>query len=202
MRITCPGCHKQLNVPASVAGMKVRCSGCKKVVAVPRRVSAGDTDPVPAPGPRGAVAPGMRCAACQAEALRALPANSFSRHPGYVCSACGAAMRPPGSSGMYVLAIVLGGFVVLLGVGLGAVVLVTARYPKGWTLGPVGLAGLGVVTATWAVRQLRLPTPLDAPPGTSRLLLWLLVGLAVVAVPACVVGGLLIAVLYYLQEMM
>jgi hypothetical protein len=202
MRITCPGCRKQLNVPASVAGMKVRCSGCKKVVAVPRRAPAGDTDPVPRPGPRGAAAPGMRCAACQAEALRALPANPFSRHPGYVCAACGATMRPPGSTVPYVAAIVVGGLAVLLGVALGAVVLLGARHPRGLMVGPIGLVSLGVAAATWAFRQLRLPVPLDAPAGTSRTLLWILLVLAGLALPFLVVGCLLLAVLYYLQEML
>jgi hypothetical protein len=202
MRITCPGCRKRLNVPASVAGMKVRCSGCKKVVAVPGRAAAADTDPVPVPDRRGAPVRDMRCAACRTPALRALPANQFSRHPGYVCTACGATMRPPGSTAMYVVAIVLGGLGVLVAVVLVAIFLMAARYPVGLLIGPVSLASLGGVTATWAFRQLRLPVPLDAPAGTSRLLLWLLVGLAVLAVPVLAVGCLLFAVLYYLQEMM
>ena len=111
-------------------------------------------------------------------------------------------MRPPGSAALYVLAIVLGGFVVLLGVALGAVVLAAEHPVRRGLVGPLSLAVLGVAAVVWAIRELRLPTPLDAPVRPSRLGRWLLLGLALLALFALVCGGGLFAVLYYLQEMM
>ena len=124
MIVICPGCGKKLKVPDGAAGKKARCPGCSKVVTVPGEPvaapappSAGRASPAETAPATAANAPasGMRCAACKAPGIEALPPNKFSRRPGYVCPGCGAKMRPPGSIGGYVFAIALGGFASLLG---------------------------------------------------------------------------------------
>src|SRR5262245_27694149 len=116
MVLTCSECGKKLTVPESAAGKKVRCPGCQKVTEVPGR-PVSTAPPLGPPG-AGAASPAstMRCAACKAPALEKLPPNRMSRHPGYSCSACGAVMRPPGSTGMYVFLTILGTGGVVLGV--------------------------------------------------------------------------------------
>src|SRR5262245_8285228 len=128
MLVTCPECHKRLNVPESAQGKKVRCPGCKNVVAVPatqpaaapapqegaKRAEAKKARPAPKDVAAAPPASPMRCASCKAAAVEALPPNAFSRHPGYVCTECGALMRPPGSFGINVAIIALGVFILLL----------------------------------------------------------------------------------------
>jgi hypothetical protein len=197
MQVTCPGCNKKLKVPESAAGKKVRCPGCKGVVAVPapadapvHRESPAATDPAPQ-------ASTMRCAACQAAALQALPPNQWSRHPGYSCSRCQAVMRPPGSTGTYVLVTALGVFVFLVGIVL-CVVAVTAASGQGNLASAAAAAlALGAGAAGWAIKQLRLPLPLDAPARPSRLGLWL----ALFLVGLLAAGGVLFCFAYWLHEM-
>src|SRR4051812_39147011 len=212
MLVACPGCNKKLNVPESASGKKVRCPGCKAVVAVPDRTAAAAPSP-----PREAVRAGaakaeapsaeavaaapasaMRCPACQTAALRELPPNAFSRHPGYVCSGCNAIMRPPGSTGTYVFVIILGGFIVLLGVVQCVIAFDAEVFRKRLVFGAVSLAGLGAAVVGWAVMQLRLPTPLDAPARPSRLGLWIVILL----LGLLVVGGGMFFFMYLLHEMM
>jgi hypothetical protein len=109
-------------------------------------------------------------------------------------------MRQPGSTGTCILAIVLGGFTVLLGLGLGVVV-TQAQENTGELLGgAVSLAGLGVVVAGWGAWQLRLPIPLDPPPQPSRLWVWLVALLAVLFL-SLLVAAAGFTIMYFLHEM-
>jgi DNA-directed RNA polymerase subunit RPC12/RpoP len=212
MGLTCPECGKKLNVPESAAGKKVRCPGCKTVVPVPNRPVAappstraptGGADPAGsnAPSGRGAAAPTtstMRCPACKAAALQGLPANAISRHPGYVCSGCGAILRPPGSTGTYLFLTILGGAAVLLGIGIIVALVAAGNFDGRILSGGLALPVIGAVVAVWCINQLRLPTPLDAPARPSRLWLWLVLFL----VGLLIAGGALVGFLYFLHEML
>src|SRR5262245_30169049 len=172
MIVTCPGCQKKLKVPDGAAGTKARCPACKGVVTVPgsgappplperpaapaRARDDEDEEPrrrddegAPRRRRRDEEAPdaGLRCALCESPNVEELPPNQFSRRPGYVCRACGAAMRPPGSVGGYVFAVLLGGFVVLLGIGLGVVALGAERGRGRMLFGAASLVGLGAAVA-------------------------------------------------------
>jgi DNA-directed RNA polymerase subunit RPC12/RpoP len=212
MGLTCPGCGKKLNVPESAAGKKVRCPGCKTVVAVPNRPVAaapstrsppGGADTAGSDAPLGvAVAKTptstMRCPACKAAALQPLPANAVSRHPGYVCSGCGAILRPPGSTGTYLFLTILGGAAVLLGIGIIIALIVEGNFDGRILSGGLALPVIGAVVAIWCINQLRLPIPLDAPPRPSRLWLWLLLFL----VGLLMAGAALFGFMYFLHEML
>jgi hypothetical protein len=208
MLVLCPGCRKKLNVPENLAGKKLRCPGCKTVVPAPA-ASAAVTPSPPREGPRQSPArpdeaaaskprSTMRCAACEEAALEALPANQFSRRPGYVCTECGTTMRQPGSTGALVLVTVLGGFVILMGLALAFFVVTADSFRARSLTGAIALAGLGFSVGVWAVNQLRLPTPLDAPPRPSRLGFWV----AMILLAVLVVGGGLFFFAYYVHEMM
>jgi DNA-directed RNA polymerase subunit RPC12/RpoP len=195
MVLTCSDCGKKLTVPEGTAGQKVRCPGCQKVMTVPNR-------PVPASGsPAGGAAAStstMRCAACKAPALQELPPNRISRHPGYVCSACGALMRPPQSTGMYVFLTLLGVGGVVLGVFIFVAVLAEGTFERRPLFGALAFPFIGGVVAVWCVQQLRLPMPLDAPRRRSRWLLWLVLFL----VGLLLAGIALFGFAYFLHEML
>jgi predicted Zn finger-like uncharacterized protein len=210
MAVTCPECHKRLNVPQSALGKKVRCPACKKVVVLsepgpaasrPMREKA-PARPVEARTPADAVVADtpdqpMRCAQCKSAALEALPRNLYSRRPGYVCTECGAKMRPPGSTGAYIGAIILGAFTVVL--GLSGVVIAAFSNTDGFqNEGGLMTMVLGLAVISWCYYQLRLPVPLDAPPRPSRIWLWVVVILLVLLV----MGGAYFGFMYYLQEML
>jgi hypothetical protein len=200
-------------VPEGAAGKKVRCPGCKEIVAVPtrrpapaRRRETARADDRESDDPsdddiKGPRTTRMRCAACKAAALRALPANSFSRHPGYACSRCGAVMRPPGSTAMYVITTVLGGCMCLLGLVLCVVVLLAATVNMRLLSGMITLVALGAAVAGWSVKQLWLPIPLDAPARPTRVWLGLGVFLVVLVLVLLVAGGALFCLMYFLHEM-
>jgi hypothetical protein len=211
MLVTCPDCNKKLKVPESVSGKKVRCPGCKAVVAVPAHPVVAAPPPRPATVPQeveelpvveegaGAAAPAstMRCAACKVAALQKLPPNQFSRHPGYVCSACGAIMRQPGTTGTYIFVTLVGVLMIPLAVVL-AIFAFNAQYGGKRLLVFAGSLGLlGAAVAGWAGTQLRLPTPLDAPVRPSRLWIYLLAFL----LGLLVLGGGLFGFMYFLHEM-
>jgi len=139
----------------------------------------------------------MRCAACKAAALRELPPNQFSRHPGYVCTDCRAIMRPPGSTGSYIIITILSGVVVLFGLLMLALAFLSGVSVRRLLFVGVGLAGMGISGAAWAITQLRFPVPLDAPVRPSRLWLWIIL----VLVGLLVVGGGLFLFAYFLHEM-
>jgi hypothetical protein len=210
MAVNCPECNKRLNVPPSALGKKVRCPACKKVVVL------SEPDPA-APGPAREKAPArpgesrtranaieadapdqpMRCARCKAAALEVLPRNLYSRRPGYVCTECGAKMRPPGSTGAYIGAMILGAFTVVL--GLSGVVIAAFSNTDGFqNEGGLMTMVLGLAVISWCYYQLRLPVPLDAPPRQSRLWLWVVVILLVLLI----LGGAVFGFMYYLQEML
>jgi phage FluMu protein Com len=209
--VTCPECHKKMKVAESFAGKKVRCPGCKKIVAapdpqtVPSQRQAGRAEPAPSRRPSRDADPTpptstIRCAKCQAADVQALPPNYFSRRPGYVCSDCGTIMRQPGSTGICVFAILLGAFTFLLGLGLGVVAMGAEEFTGQVLAGAVSLAGLGVIVTAWGIRQVLRPVPLDPPPQSSRLWIWIvgiLIGLLIVGLLA---GGLF-AALYFIHEM-
>lgn len=101
----------------------------------------------------------MRCSSCRSEKVVALPANEFSRRPGYEYQQCGQQMRPPG--------VLFYGFVIVLGLAmavLGVVVLVAFR-PNPRAGGAVLLSLAGLACAWWAVDRLRLPAPLPDERG-------------------------------------
>jgi hypothetical protein len=140
----------------------------------------------------------MRCPACKAAALEELPPNRFSRHPGYVCSACGALMRPPGTTGTYLLLTILGGFVVVLGSVMCIAFLAEGIFNARLLSGALALPVIGAVVAVWCIQQLRLPMPLDAPRRRSRLWLWL----ALFLLGLLIAGAVLFGFAYYLHEML
>jgi hypothetical protein len=186
MRMTCPGCDKQLNVP-DVAGKKVRCPGCKTVLTVPQPAEAATAD-----------AP-MRCPRCKASGLHRLPRNVFTRRPGYGCPECGLFMRHPGTTAVNVFAIVMGVFLILVALVAAYSSIEANEIRREGVLG--GAATLCLFAATvigWGVYQLRKPEPLDAPRRPSYLWLWLLVGLVVILA----IAGVAFGFMYYLQEML
>lgn len=210
MAVNCPECNKRLNVPQSALGKKVRCPACKKVVVLSESATA-EPGPVREKAPvrlkesrtaadackADALSLPMRCSECKAAALEALPRNMYSRRPGYVCTECGAKMRPPGATGSYIAAIILGAFTVVLGIS-GVVIAAFSKTDGFQNEGGLMLMLLGLTVISWAVYQLRLPVPLDAPPRPSRL--WLYV--VVVILILLVVGGAYFGFMYYLQEML
>ena len=133
----------------------------------------------------------LRCAKCNSAALKKLPPNAFSRNPGFECKKCKAIMRPPGSTVVYLFAMLMGGLVFLIGIAilLGVVVmLVMGENVSAKGFGGAGiLSMLGAVTAGWGFSQIRLPTPRNAPP--FRWGLWIGILLVVVLVVALVGGG-------------
>jgi hypothetical protein len=146
---------------------------------------------------RNAVA-GLRCPKCGAEAVEKLPPNQFSRHPGYVCAACETRMRRAGTKGNYFAAAGLGVFVVLLGIAM-AVLSFDAPRGQGRMLGgAVALAVLGGVVAGWAVKQSRLPEPIGAKAGRSRVGFWVLV----ILIGLLLAGGAVFGLMYVMQEML
>ena len=215
MLVICPECNKKLTVPESAAGKKARCPGCQKILVVPRGEGVATPDPAPRwetptleaadePEPVGVAPPKsvLRCAKCKAPTLEKLPPNQFSRNPGYVCTGCGATMRPPGTTGTYLVIIVLGGFVVLLGVVPAAIALTADNHRGMLFLGTASLVVLGIASTGWAARQLFLPVPLDAPKRPSRLLFKLVVLFLGMLAAAMVLGVCLIGLLYYMHARM
>jgi predicted Zn finger-like uncharacterized protein len=214
MQILCPECDKKLKVADDLAGKKVRCPGCKTTIPVspvqdaikpekkPTR-SAPPSEAKPKPPPReDDDDTEMRCPKCDAAAVETLPPNWYSRNPGFVCAECGALMRPPGSTGFYIFATLLGGFIVLVGIGLLiAVMLNDVLYVRAIT-GGVFVSILGVSVAGWALKQMRLPIPLNAPPAPSRVGLWIGVLLFIFVGLSCIGGTLFVGFMYYIKEMM
>jgi len=235
MLLSCPQCHKTLNVPDAAIGKKVRCPGCKQAVPVPAGGAASQSPapakappgrPTPAAGPPAAPAATrprpdasrpksgegpsppkedgdaaqatMRCPMCQAAAVVALPANQFSRRPGYSCAECGAIMRREGTGGTLVFIMILGAAFILLGLTLTALALGSDRFRSQMIGGAAGIADLGFAVAGWSFKQWRLPEPLDAPHRPSRLGLWIGILLAALLI----IGGGAFFFMYFLHEML
>jgi hypothetical protein len=158
--------------------------------------------PTPAILPEGVVfAPAnWRCARCTASGLMALPANAFSRQPGFFCPKCGAYMRPAGSAIAYGAISVVGGFVTLLAAGLALVAQQQSTYAEERLHGAVMLGFFGVLGAGWAIKQLRLPTPKGAQAQPISLRPWI-IALVIVGSALLVLGGGLFFLLYAVHEM-
>src|SRR5262249_2522120 len=132
----CPGCNAvfagSAPAPAPAAAPLPLPPEPKKAAppARPPDLKKGKQPPEPEPLPLDAdegdepaedAAPGLRCPKCEAEAVRVLPPNQFSRRPGYVCAECGAVMRRAGTAGNYYAAIGVGVVISLLGAGMSLV---------------------------------------------------------------------------------
>ena len=96
---------------------------------------------------------GLRCARCDSAAIRKLPPNAFTRHPGFVCTKCSAVMRPPGSTTVYMFALLMGVALFLFGLTLFIALIVgmvEGQNIKGRAYsGAVILAVLGLSTLSW-----------------------------------------------------
>jgi hypothetical protein len=205
MQLTCPGCNKKLNLPETAVGKNVRCRNCRYVLTVP----APREIKVPPAGPRaGSAAHGppprasrttsaMRCSVCKEGALQALPPNPWTRHPGYTCTLCNAVMRPPGTTGTYVFVTVLGGFVFAISIGLFAFAPHSGANQEKIITAAAAALVLGTSGIGWAVKQLRMPVPLDARARPSRMGLWIVLFL----VGVLIAGGMLFGFAYLLHEM-
>jgi hypothetical protein len=158
--------------------------------------------PTPAVLPEGVVfAPASwRCARCTASGLMVLPANVFSRQPGFFCPKCGAYMRPAGSAIAYVAIGVVGGLVTLLAAGMTLVAQRQATYAEERLRGGVMLGFFGVLGAGWAIKQLRMPTPQGAVAQPISLRPWI-IALVIVVFFLLVLGGGLLFALYAIHEM-
>jgi hypothetical protein len=173
----------------------------------PSRSEEGDAPPeAPAPVvlPEGVVpaSPELRCASCQAGGLMVLPANAFTRRPGFICPGCGTVMRPPGTTGAYLAITVVGILAASLAAGLAvAVALGELSFLQERLSGAVFLGGVGVVVAAWAIKQLRLPIPPGATARPVGRKIWIIV-LLVLLLGRLVFGGGMFFLLYYIHEMM
>jgi hypothetical protein len=204
MIVVCPQCHKKLNAADRLAGKNVRCPECKAVVAVPasRTGDTAETAAETAPAEQEQVSESlpsaMRCAACKVATVQPLPANRFSRHPGYVCKSCRKVMRPPGTAAPYVLVAVVGAFATILAFAFVIILLSGDGLRVGSLAGAFALGALGVSGSGWALFQLRKPAPLNAPKGASRLWLWIVI----IVIGLAFAGGGIFGLMYVFQEMM
>jgi hypothetical protein len=146
---------------------------------------------------RGAIA-GLRCPKCDAEAVKALPPNQFSRRPGYVCGECETLMRRAGTKGNFVAAMVLGISIILLGIGLAVAVFAAEKFQAKLLGGAGALAVLGVAVAGWAFKQSRLPEPVGAKAAPSRIGFWILV----FVIGLLILGGIVFGLMYVMHEML
>jgi hypothetical protein len=139
---------------------------------------------------------GLRCPKCESAALEELPPNAFSRKPGYVCTACSQVMRPAGSTGLCVIACLLGAVTTVIGLGLVFVAVTAERFRGRMISGAVGVGGFGGFAIVWGLRQMRLPTPLGATARRTKL--WPLIVILIVGTLA--VLGAMFGVAYYMHE--
>jgi len=200
MQITCPECEKKLKVGDDLEGKKVRCPACKALIPVRKSPTIDKRIAGDAARPQDDDA--MRCPKCEGAAIRALPANAYSRNPGYACTECSAIMRPPGTAGFYIFAALLGGFVLLMGFGLVIAVVMSDVLNLRSMSGGIVVMVLGGAVAGWAIKQLRLPIPINAPPAPSRKWLWIGVLLFLVVGLPCIGGTLFVGFMYFLKELL
>lgn len=146
----------------------------------------------------------LRCAKCNSAEIEKMPPNVFSRNPGFTCKKCKATMRPPGSTGVYLFAIIMGVLLliagVLVGIGLLVTVFTGGTIPIRGFSGAAALTMFGLVVAGWGGSQIRLPVPRNAPP--FRWGLWIGVTLVLVFAILLVGGGCVFGFMYFLQEML
>lgn len=95
------------------------------------------------------------CSFCGSSNLDALPPNSFSRKPGYVCTECGTKHREAKSTWQYLGILLLG----LAMAGGGIAVFFSDNRPDTVAprKGPLPLVFIGIAVAGWAAWQLRMP---------------------------------------------
>jgi phage FluMu protein Com len=200
MQITCASCGKKLKVPDTAAGKKVKCPGCEAVIRIPASEAAtAASPPERLPTATSSAADlNLRCPKCDAANVQELPPNAFSRKPGYVCTACSQIMRPAGSTGLYVIALLLGTVSAVIGLGLMFVAVTAERFRGNMIAGAVGVAGLGGFAVVWGLRQMRLPMPVGAT--AKRMRIWPLIVILVVGL--LVVLAAMFGVAYYVHEKM
>jgi DNA-directed RNA polymerase subunit RPC12/RpoP len=215
MIVTCPECDKKLKVADDAAGKKMRCPQCKAIVHVKRPVQEEAIEPAPKkPNPARSerlaadddaaddAASGIRCARCDATAVETLAANAFSRRPGYRCKKCNLFMRPPGGRAIYVFVAVVGVLFFLGGIAALIAFLLNDLLKGPRIAGIAGILAIGALAAGWSIRQILLPTAVNAPPAPSGAVFIIIVlVIAFVLVPGCV-GCLVFGLMYYMQEMM
>jgi hypothetical protein len=141
--------------------------------------------------------PKLQCAACRSAGLMVLPANLLSPVPGYVCPKCGTPMRPPGMTVAYLGVSIVAGLI-LLGVALSPLYLPRDQFWDQRLYGASVGALLAFLVGGWAVKQLRLATPLGATAQPVSWKFWLLLGLISLFVLVFIFGGLLF-LLFYIQ---
>lgn len=172
----------------------------KKSATKTKRKARKDEDEDEDDGDDDAPADAMRCAKCKSARIAALPPNRFSRRPGFFCKKCNARMRPPGSTGFYLFAVLLGLFGLLLGLVVPVFAFFAETFPVRAVGGAVIMAIAGVSVIGWSFNQMRLPVPLNAPP--FRWVRFLAIAFVILLVGSLVVGGCLFGFAYFLHEML
>ncbi len=142
----------------------------------------------------------LRCPNCDSTKVLQLPPNPWSQRPGFRCQECNAKMRQPGTTGFLIFATMLGGFISLIGVGLLIGAFAADRLRGQSTAAAVMIGFAGFSAAIWAIRQIFLPVPINAPEQPSRIWLWILLPIVIIGVLLVCVGGGLFVTLYYIQE--
>jgi hypothetical protein len=225
-KVRCPGCQKVFPVPGAPAANPTsaptpppRPAAVATPTPAPRPALPRDDSPTPMPPrfrkpakpepepdeddreadkpARDAIA-GLRCPKCDSEAVRALPPNQFSRRPGYVCGECETLMRRAGTKGNFVAAMMLGVFIILLGIGMAVAVFAAEKFQAKLLGGAGALAVLGAAVAGWAFKQSRLPEPVGAKAPPSRIGFWILV----FVIGLLILGGIVFGLMYVMHEML
>jgi|GEM_PF-3311468 len=93
----------------------------------------------------------LACRRCGSGEVVRLPSNEVVRHPGYRCGECGLRMRPVGSAFLYIVVLVVS---LTLSAAFAYPLLVGGE-------GPVVVFPFMLIVATYAVWQLRRPTPIQ-----------------------------------------
>jgi len=141
----------------------------------------------------------MRCPYCKERGtLQPLEANLMMRRPGYVCEKCEGQTRAPGSRATLVVGSVLGAGAIVLALFMVYASIQVGGDLDGRVYGASMFACLGFTVLVWSLVQFSYPEPLDQPARPSRLWLYLLVALGVLAV----LGAAIFGFFYYLHEMM
>ena len=101
------------------------------------------------------------CPKCGSSQLTPLPANQFSRKPGFFCDDCKSKLRTPNSTWVYVGIVALG-----IALAAGGIAVMFSDAPDNVARGrrsPLFLVIAGGACAIWAGRQLFIPKLANAP---------------------------------------